>query len=97
MKINEKKYKELQSIKDTQKAMDFILTNDPLNVLTTDKEKTMKNKINTGDVACLLGSFNEFDEIDYRIEECATKGCVAVVYFYEDKLTKEQQITSYGE
>jgi|TARA_R110001592_G_scaffold355660_1_gene656538 hypothetical protein len=57
----------------------------------------MANKINTGDVACLLGSFNEFDEIDYRIEECATKGCVAVVYFYEDKLTKEQQITSYGE
>ena len=33
MKINEKKYKELQSIKDTKKAMDFILTNDPLNVL----------------------------------------------------------------
>jgi hypothetical protein len=95
MKINEKKYKELQSIKDTQKAMDFILTNDPLNVLTTDKEKTMQNKITTGDVADLLGSFNDFDEIDYRIEECATKGCVAVVYFYEDKLTKEQQKTTY--
>jgi hypothetical protein len=34
MKINEKKLKELQSIKDTQKAMNFILTFDPLNVLT---------------------------------------------------------------
>mgnify|MGYP003152708882 CR=1 FL=1 len=27
------------------------------------------------------------------VKECATKGCVAVVYFYEDKLTKEQQKT----
>jgi len=34
MKINEKKLKELQSIKDNQKAMNFILTFDPLNVLT---------------------------------------------------------------
>ena len=34
MKINEKKLKELQSIKDTEKAMNFILTFDPLNVLT---------------------------------------------------------------
>jgi len=55
----------------------------------------MQNQITTGDVADLLGSFNDFDEIDYRIEECATKGCVAVVYFYEDKLTKEQQKTTY--
>ena len=54
----------------------------------------MANKITTGDVADLLGSFNDFDEIDYRIKECAAKGCVAVVYFYEDKLTKEQQKTS---
>ena len=54
----------------------------------------MQNKITTGDVADLLGNFNHFDEIDYRIKECATKGCVAVVYFYEDKLTKEQQKTS---
>ena len=29
----------------------------------------MQNKITTGDVADLLGSFNDFDEIDYRIEE----------------------------
>tara|TARA_R100000734_G_C3316778_1_gene109450 strand:+ start:2009 stop:2182 length:174 start_codon:yes stop_codon:yes gene_type:complete len=53
----------------------------------------MANKITTSDVACLLGSFDDFNEIDYRIKECATKGCVAVVYFYEDKLTKEQQKT----
>jgi hypothetical protein len=38
MKINEKKLKELQHIKNTQKAMNFILTFDPLNVLTK-KEK----------------------------------------------------------
>ena len=46
------------------------------------------DKLTINDVYDLLASFNEFDEIDYRIEECATKGCVAVVYFYEDKLTK---------
>tara|TARA_Y100001937_G_scaffold88194_1_gene119269 strand:- start:44 stop:169 length:126 start_codon:yes stop_codon:yes gene_type:complete len=39
MKINEKKLKELQSIKDTKKAMDFILIHDPLNVLTIKKER----------------------------------------------------------
>ena len=32
---------------------------------------------------------NEFDDVDMHIKECATKGCVAVVYFYEDVL-KEQ-------
>ena len=39
MKINEKKLKELQSIKDTKKAMDFILIHDPLNVLTTKRKR----------------------------------------------------------
>jgi hypothetical protein len=39
MKINEKKLKELQSIKDTQKAMNFILTFDPLNILTKKENK----------------------------------------------------------
>ena len=29
----------------------------------------MSNKIDQGDVAIMLGSFNEFDEIDYRITE----------------------------
>jgi hypothetical protein len=48
----------------------------------------MTEKITQGDVAVLLGSFEEFDEIDYTIKECATKGCVAVVYFYENKLIK---------
>jgi len=46
------------------------------------------DKLTINDVCDLLASFNEFDEVDYRIEECATKGCVAVVYFYEDKLIK---------
>ena len=37
MVINEKKLKELQSIKSTQKALDFILIYDPLNILTIKK------------------------------------------------------------
>ena len=45
-----------------------------------------QEKLTMHDVADLLGSFNDFDEIDYRIQECATKGCVAIVYFYEDKV-----------
>ena len=52
-----------------------------------------QEKLTKHDVADLLGSFNDFDEIDYRIKECATKGCVAIVYFYEDKLSKEKQKT----
>ena len=52
-----------------------------------------QEKLTKHDVADLLGSFNDFAEIDYRIEECATKGCVAIVYFYGDKLSKEKQKT----
>tara|TARA_R100001143_G_C3318589_1_gene113609 strand:+ start:315 stop:497 length:183 start_codon:yes stop_codon:yes gene_type:complete len=43
----------------------------------------MSKKITQGDVADLLGSSNDFDEIDYSIHDSPTKGCVAVVYFYE--------------
>lgn len=57
----------------------------------------MQNKITIDDVAVMLGCSDIPEEVDYRIKECATKGCVAVVYFYEDKLNKEQQITAYGE
>ena len=28
----------------------------------------------------------EFDDVDMQIKECATKGTVAVVYFFEDKI-----------
>ena len=28
---------------------------------------------------------NEFYDVDFRVRDCATKGVVAVVYFYEDK------------
>jgi hypothetical protein len=52
-----------------------------------------QEKLTMHDVADLLGSFNDFDAIDYRIQECATKGCVAIIYFYEDKLNKEKQKT----
>ena len=34
---------------------------------------------------------NDFDDVDMQIKECATKGCVAIVYFYENKLSKEKQ------
>ncbi len=51
------------------------------------------DKLTINDVCDLLASSNEFDAVDYRIEECATKDCVAIVYFYENKLSKEEQKT----
>ena len=51
------------------------------------------NKITIDEVADMLGGSNIPPEIDYRIKECATKGCVAVVYFYEDKLNDQDQKT----
>ena len=51
------------------------------------------NKITIDEVADMLGASNIPPEIDYRIEECATKGCVAVVYFFEDKLNDQDQKT----
>ena len=30
-----------------------------------------------------------FPELDFHITECATKGTVATVYFYEDKIQEE--------
>ncbi len=32
---------------------------------------------------------NEFSDVDLSIHKCATKGVVATVYFYEDKLEDE--------
>jgi len=29
---------------------------------------------------------NEFNDVDFEITDCATKGVVATVYFYEKKL-----------
>ena len=52
------------------------------------------NKITIDEVADMLGASNIPPEIDYRISECATKGTVAVVYFYEDKLNDQDQKTS---
>ncbi len=34
---------------------------------------------------------NEFNDLDFQIEDCPTKGVVARVYFYEEKLKQEQQ------
>jgi len=28
---------------------------------------------------------NEFPDVDFSVRDCATKGVVAMVYFYEDK------------
>ena len=51
-------------------------------------------KITIDDVADMLGCSDIQSDIDYTITECATKGCVAIVYFYEDKLSEEDQITA---
>ena len=32
---------------------------------------------------------NEFDDVDFEIRDCATKGVVATVYFYQKKLDQE--------
>ena len=58
--------------------------------------KMTNNKITIDEVADMLGASNIPPEIDYRITECATKGCVAVVYFYEDKLNDQEQETIMG-
>ena len=34
---------------------------------------------------------NEFTDVDFRLTECATKGVVATVYFYEKKLDWTQE------
>ena len=53
------------------------------------------NKTTIDDVALMLGCSDIPPEIDYRIKECATKGVACIVYFYEDELSKEDQITAY--
>lgn len=34
---------------------------------------------------------NEFPDVDFHYTECATKGVVATVYFYEKKLDEEDE------
>ena len=52
------------------------------------------NKLTIDKVADLLGCSDIPSKIDYRITECATKGVVAIVYFYEEPLNKENQKTT---
>ena len=33
---------------------------------------------------------NEFNDVDFEVRDCATKGVVATVSFYEKKLEQEQ-------
>ena len=37
---------------------------------------------------------NEFPDVDFHYTECATKGVVATVYFYENKLDEEDEFHS---
>lgn len=37
---------------------------------------------------------NEFPDVDFHYTECATKGVVATVYFYEKKLDEEDEFQS---
>jgi len=42
------------------------------------------NKLNEHELLKRLD--NEFDDVDFEITDCATKGVVATVYFYEKKI-----------
>ena len=53
------------------------------------------SKITKDDVADMLGCSDIPPKIDYTITECATKGVACIVYFYEDELSEEDQITAY--
>ena len=57
------------------------------------------SKLTIDEVADLLGCSNISSEVDYRITECATKGVVAIVYFYEKPLPELEQktVTSLAE
>ena len=46
-----------------------------------------KNKLTEHELTKRLD--NEFSDVDFRLTECATKGVVATVYFYEKKLKEE--------
>jgi len=46
-----------------------------------------KNKLTEHELTKRLD--NEFTDVDFRLTECPTKGVVANVYFYEDKLKEE--------
>jgi len=37
---------------------------------------------------------NEFPDVNFHYTECATKGVVATVYFYENKLDEEDEFQS---
>ena len=53
------------------------------------------NKITKDEVADMLGCSDISRDINYTINECATKGVACIVYFYEDKLNEEEQITAF--
>mgnify|MGYP001383485915 FL=1 len=37
---------------------------------------------------------NEFADVDFSVRDCATKGVVATVYFYEDKFVEVKAKTA---
>jgi hypothetical protein len=63
-------------------------------MLNKSKELNNMKKITKNEVADMLGCSDISSDIDYWITECATKGVACIVYFYEDKLNEEDQITA---
>jgi hypothetical protein len=39
---------------------------------------------------------NEFQDCDFQIADCSTKGVVKTVYFYEDKLSDDEWNRTLG-
>lgn len=52
--------------------------------MNKDKNIIEKDKLSEHELMNRLD--NEFDDCDFAISESATEGCVAVVFFYEEKL-----------
>ena len=50
-------------------------------------KKTKKDKLTENELLKRLD--NEFSDVDLSIHKCATKGVVATVYFYEDRLEEK--------
>jgi len=49
---------------------------------------TVENKLTMHELCKRID--NEFDDVDLSIHDSPTKGTVAVIYFYEDKLEESE-------
>tara|TARA_R100001510_G_C7601806_1_gene168143 strand:+ start:773 stop:934 length:162 start_codon:yes stop_codon:yes gene_type:complete len=50
---------------------------------------TVENKLTMHELCKRID--NEFDDVDLSIHDSPTKGTVAVIYFYEDKLDMQNE------